>query len=209
MTIVLPSLFSLLPAAINHLLVSEAWARNKLMAHAGKVACLDAGAMALRLRVSADGMVEMADPEAPVNVTIRVKWSDLPLMAQNRERAFSYVKVEGDADFANTVSQVSQSLRWEAAEDLSPWVGDIAAARIVSAATNMLKTVQSTQQTLAEHVAEYFLEENPMLTRAQAVADFASDVGKLRDDVERLAKRIEKLTKLHQQGMQNIQDKHP
>jgi ubiquinone biosynthesis protein UbiJ len=32
-----------------------------------------------------------------------------------------------------------------------------------------------------------------MLVRPQAVSDFASDVVRLRDDVERIAKRIEKL----------------
>jgi ubiquinone biosynthesis protein UbiJ len=42
-------------------------------------------------------------------------------------------------------------------------------------------------------VAEYFLEENPMLVRPQAVSDFADEIAKLRDDVERIAKRIEKL----------------
>lgn len=195
MTIATPLLFSPLPAAINHLLASEPWARDQLMAHAGKVACFDTGAVALRLGVTADGMVETTPSDAPVNVTIRIKLSDLPLIAQNRERAFSYVKIEGDADFANTISQLSNTVRWEVAEDLSAWVGDIAANRIVSTAKSTFETIKSTQQALAENVAEYFLEENPMLMRPQAVADFAGDVVKLRDDLERLTKRIDKMTK--------------
>lgn len=184
---------SILPAAINHLLSQESWARDKLRAHAGKIACFDAELMAVRLKVTSEGMLESADAETPLNVTIRIKLSDLPLIAQNRERAFSYVKVEGDADFANTISQLSQSLRWEAEEDLSKWIGDIAATRVVAGAKNAAESIKTAQQTLAENVAEYFLEENPMLLRPQVVADFAGDVSKLRDDVERLAKRIEKL----------------
>jgi ubiquinone biosynthesis protein UbiJ len=183
----------LVPAAINHLLAEESWARRKLGAHAGKIACLDAGLIAVRLKVAGDGMVETASPETPADVIIRVKLSDLPLIAQNRERAFSYVKVEGDADFANTISQLSQSLRWEAEEDLSKWVGDVAATRIVAGARTVFDTMQSTHQKLAENVAEYFLEENPMLMRPQATVDFAGDVTRLRDDVERLTKRIDKL----------------
>jgi ubiquinone biosynthesis protein UbiJ len=184
---------SILPAAINHLLAHEPWARSRLVAHTGKVAYLYAGLSTLRLRVAPDGLVESADAGQVANVTIRVKPADLPLIMQNRERAFSYVTVEGDADFANTISQLSQSLRWEAEEDLSRWVGDIAATRIVAGARAVLDTVKSTQRKLAENVAEYFTEENPMLMRAPAVNDFAADVAKLRDDVERIAKRIEKL----------------
>lgn len=183
----------ILSAGINHLLAQEAWARDKLCAHVGKVACIDVEVMRVRLKVRSDGLLESADADAPANVTIRIRMADLPLILQNRERAFSYVKVEGDADFANTVSQLSQTLRWEAEDDLSKLVGDIAAMRIVAGAKSAVKSFQAAKQTLVENVAEYFLEENPMLMRPQTVADFAGDVSKLRDDVERLAKRIEKL----------------
>ena len=119
--------------------------------------------------------------------------SALPLIMQNRERAFSYVKIEGDADFANTISQLSQSLRWEAEDDLSKVVGDIAATRIVGGARSAFDAARSLQQSISENVAEYFLEENPMLVRPHTIADFTNDVTRLRDDVARLAKRIEKL----------------
>jgi ubiquinone biosynthesis protein UbiJ len=179
--------------AINHLLAQEPWAREKLAAHAGKVARLDAGMAAVRLKVAPDGMLQAAPDDALANVTIHARLADLPLIAQNRERAFSYVRIEGDADFANTISQLSQSLRWEAEEDLSRWIGDIAATRVIAGAKAAMDTVRSTQRKLAENVAEYFLEEKPMLVRPQALSDFAREVAKLRDDVERIGKRIEKL----------------
>jgi ubiquinone biosynthesis protein UbiJ len=180
-------------AAINHLLAREPWAREKLARHAGKVALFDAGVMSLRLKAAADGMVEAAAPDEPQNVTIRAKLSDLPLILQNREHAFSYVQIEGDADFANTISQLSETLRWEAEEDLAKLVGDAAAVRIAGGARSAFQAAKTTQQKIVENLAEYFLEENPVLVRPQAVAEFSSDVTRLRDDVERLAKRIEKL----------------
>lgn len=183
----------LIPAAINHLLAQEPWAKNKLAEHANKIACFDAGLITVKLKVAADGLVETVTGEIPPNVTIRAKFTDLPLMAQNRERAFSYVKIEGDADFANTISQLTQTMRWEAEEDLSKWIGDIAAVRVVAGTRSVVGTIQSTQRKIAENLAEYFLEENPMLMRPQDVADFTRDVVRLRDDVERLAKRIDKL----------------
>ena len=127
------------------------------------------------------------------DVVIRVRLADLPLIAQDPQRATSYAKIEGDADFANTISQLAQNLKWEAEEDLSKVVGDIAANRIVATAKAAVKTAQTTQQALAENVAEYFLEENPLLMRAAPVSDFAREVVKLRDDLERLEKRIKKL----------------
>jgi ubiquinone biosynthesis accessory factor UbiJ len=191
-----PLIPSPLPAAINHLLAQEPWAREKLAAHAGKVACLDTAVMTIKLKASADGMVQEAAADDAVNVTIRVKLADVPLIVQNRERAFSYVKIEGDADFANTISQLSQSLRWEVEDDLGKLVGDVAAARLVSGAREVTDMAKSTGWKLAENVAEYFLEEKPMLVRPQTVSDFADDIARLRDDVERLSKRIEKLERL-------------
>jgi len=180
-------------AVINHLLAQEPWAQGRLAAHRGKTACIDAGVVSLLLHVGADGLLENAAADAVPTVTIRVKLSDVPLILANRERAVSYVKIEGDADFANTISQLSQSLRWDAEEDLSKLVGDIAATRLVSGVKATLAAAQVAQQQLAENVAEYFLEEQPMLIRPHVMQEFSSEVVKLRDDLERLSKRIAKM----------------
>lgn len=189
-----PSPDALIAAAVNHLLAQESWARVRLAPHAGKLARFEVGPVTVRLQVAADGMLAAAAADQPVAVTIHIRAADLPLIAQNRERAFSYVTIDGDADFASTISQVGQSLRWEVADDLSRLVGDIAAQRIVGGAMATLATLRSTRQKFMENVAEYFLEEKPMLLRPQAVAGYTADVTRLRDDVERLAKRIERLS---------------
>jgi ubiquinone biosynthesis protein UbiJ len=180
-------------AAINHLLAQEPWAREQLRRHAGKVACIDTGAVALRLRVTADGLLEPAPADEPARVTIRVKLSDLPLIAQNRERAFSYVRIEGDADFANAISSLSNSLRWEAEADLEKVVGPVAAVRMVSGAKAAFEAVRAGHQKLAENVAEFLLDEKQVLVRPHVVEEFSADVVRLRDDVERAAKRLAKL----------------
>lgn len=180
-------------AAINHLLSQEAWARDALAMHAGKVAHIDGGTLSLRMRVGADGMAEHSVSEEDANVTIRVKLADLPLIAQNRERAFSYVKIEGDAEFANTISQLGKGLRWEAEHDLERFIGPIAATRLAGGARSVFDAAVSGQRKVAENVAEYFLEEKPLLIRPVMVEDFASEVSRLRDDVERSDKRIARL----------------
>jgi ubiquinone biosynthesis protein UbiJ len=180
-------------AAINHLLAQEAWARDALALHAGKEACIDTGHVRLRARVARDGMLEGSNSEDPANVTIRLKLSDLPLIAQNRDRAFSYVKIEGDAEFANTISQLSKGLRWDAEHDLERVFGPIGATRLVGGAKSVFGSASATGRRLAENMAEYLLEEKPVLIRPALVDQFAEDVSRMRDDVERLDKRIAKL----------------
>lgn len=180
-------------AAINHLLAQEAWARDTLALHAGKVALIDAGSVALRMQVTRDGMVSAAGDDQAASVTIRMKLSDLPLVAANRERAFSYVRIEGDAEFANTISQLSKGLRWEAEHDLERLAGPIAATRIAGGARSLFDAARSTHRKLTENLAEFFLEEQPVLVRPAMLEELSDDVTRLRDDVERAAKRLARL----------------
>lgn len=201
-----PSLSSLSPqhaltlpavAAINHLLAQEAWARALLMRHAGKDACIDAGLARLRMHVGRDGLLEAAHQgtagDAPASVTIRVKPADLPLIAQDRTRALSYVKIEGDAEFANVISQLANGLRWDAEHDLERVVGPLGAHRLVKTARRTAGGATEATRRLAENLAEFLAEERPVLVRPAQREAFAADVVRLRDDVERTAKRIARL----------------
>ena len=182
-------------AAINHLLAQEAWARDALALHAGKQACIDTGHLQLAARVTHDGMLEPGGLEDTASVTIHVKLGDLPLIAQNRERAFSYVKIEGDAEFANAISQLAKGLRWEAAHDLERVVGPLAAQRLATGARDALAALTGSGRKLAGSVAEYLLEERAVLARPALVDGFADEVSRLRDDAERLDKRIARLAR--------------
>lgn len=198
----LPSLSSLSPqhaitlsavAAINHLLAQEAWARAALARHAGKDACIDAGLVRLRLHVARDGLLEASQVDATASVTIRVKPADLPLIAQDRTRALSYVKIEGDAEFANVISQLANGLRWDAEHDLERVVGPLGAHRLVASARRGAGGAAEAGRRLAENLAEFLAEERPVLVRPVQREAFATDVVRLRDDVERTAKRIARL----------------
>ena len=88
---------------------------------------------------------------------------------------------------------MSDNLRWEVEEDLSRVVGDLAAVKLVSGAKALTESLKRTQQSVQENLAEYFLEENPMLVRPAAIKGFGEQVTQLRDDVERFMKRLEKI----------------
>jgi len=194
------SLESPIIAVINHLLSRQPMLCDKLRAHAGGVACLEVGAIPLKLSVAADGLFQLAENAEP-NVTIRIKPADLPQVMMNMEKAFSYVTISGDADFARTISELANELHWEPEEDLAPFFGDIAAVRITQAARATLSQAKSGGRNFFENMAEYLLEENPTLMYRQAGEKFASDVAIIRDDVERLAKRIASLEKQTTDGV--------
>ena len=193
-----PQLFpqlSLWLPALNHLLTQEPWASQQLQQHAGKVACIDLSIVTLRMRITESGRLEAAADDASANVTIRINPADVPLILQDQQRAISYVKLEGDADLAHTISELGKNLRWDAEQQLSQIFGDIAGRRMVGAGKVLVGNLKSAAQKLNENLAEFFLEENPILIRPERVAEFTEQVGRTRDDVERLMKRIEKLEK--------------
>ena len=192
-TFQLSQLVRVLPPVLNHYLSQEVWARSQLQIHAGKIACIALTLVTLRLKINAQGLLDTAPEELPANVTIRINPADLPLILQDSARAMSYVKLEGDADLAQAISDLAKNMRWDGEHQLSQLFGDIAARRIAQTGKTVFDNTRRAAQKLQENLAEYFLEENPMLIRPTQVTEFGTQVGRIRDDAERLMKRIEKL----------------
>ena len=179
--------------ALNHLLSQADWARAKLIPFAGRRARLAMPPFQLDLAIREDGYVEAAiEGDAP-DVTMTLP-ADAPLRAfQGQEQIIAAARVEGNAHLATELSFVLRNLRWDAEEDLSRAVGDIAAHRMMQGATAFANWQKEAARNLAENVAEYVSEENPLVARQQDLAAFGSEVGELRDKVSQLEKRIDKL----------------
>jgi len=174
---------------LNRMLAREPWARAALAPFAGRSARLQALPFAVQLGIAAGGSFS-ADAEAPA-VTISLDAASLPQVLLDPRAALRDVRLEGDAEFAQTLSNVLQKLRPEPEEELSRFVGDAAAVRIVALLRAALVGAREAGGRLAVQTADYLVSENPMLVSRQEMASFAADVARLRDDVERLAKRIE------------------
>ncbi len=63
-------------------------------------------------------------------------------------------------------------------------------------------------RTLVENVTEYLLDEKPTLVRHLALDDFGTDVGRLRDDLARLEKRLERLERTRPAGPAALPSAH-
>jgi ubiquinone biosynthesis protein UbiJ len=177
-------------AVLNRMLARETWARERLSPFAGRTARFEAPPFGLSLRVAEDGRFADAERAEPV-VTVGLDLASLPLTLSDPQAALRNVSLKGDADFAQALAFVLQNLRPEPEEELSRFVGDAAAQRIVG----LIRMSASHWRQLAERMldsgAHYLVTENPMLVPRAEVEEFNAAVARLRDDVARLEKRVE------------------
>ena len=179
--------------AVNHVLGQAAWAREKLARFAGHTARIAMPPFEAAFAIADDGHLAPAGAEAVPEVSISLP-AHAPLLAlQGHDVLMRAARLEGSADFAEVLSFVIRNLRWDVEEDLSKIFGDIAAHRMVDGARKFAGWQQQAARNLAENFAEYFTEEQPMVARREATDDFAAEVDRLRDDVARLEKRIQRL----------------
>jgi len=190
----LPNPLAALPAFLNHIIDREPWAKEQLVVHAGKTLRLELAPFELRLAVTSEGLVALAPSDAKPSVSIQMPIGSLGLiLAQGRGAALREVKLEGDAEFAQAVSLVAQNVNWEVEEDLSRVIGDVAARRVTTGASEWARQAKRGAQKLGDNIAEYLLEEDPQLIRPRDVEALVEANRTLRDDLARLEKRIERL----------------
>lgn len=185
-------------AALNHLLMQEPWAASSLRPFAGKTVRFNVSPLDLSLQVAPDGMVAAAPNDAEPAVTLTVPLAATPNMLVDYASAgqagvMKHVRIEGDAELANTVSQLVQHLRWEAADDLSRIFGDIVAQRMVTGAGRMRDSALQVVRGLRDSVTEYLVEERPTLVRRAELEDMSAGIGIVRNDLARLEKRLARL----------------
>jgi ubiquinone biosynthesis protein UbiJ len=178
-------------AVLNRMLGREAWAREKLAPFAGRVVRFEALPFSLQWAVSEGGTLAANDDEGAPTVTIGLALSSLPFALLDPQAATRDVRLQGDAEFAQALSFVLQNLRPEPEEELSRFVGDAAAMRIVGLVRLSASHWRELAERMLDNTANYIVTENPMVVGRDEVAAFVEDVTRLRDDVARLEKRIE------------------
>ena len=181
--------------AINRLTSPAPLARERLARFAGKTALFRVGPVSVALTVQTTGEVLVAVPEAARELEVRISPFLLPRLAAHDESAYRDVETAGDMEFAGEVAFLAKHLRWDVEEDLSKVVGDAAANRMVSAARGAAAWGRDASGRLAAGAAEYWTEEDPLIASRVKVEDFVAGVTEVRDAVERLDKRIERLEK--------------
>jgi ubiquinone biosynthesis protein UbiJ len=179
--------------AVNHVLKSAPLAMERLARHAGRTAAFHVGPVSVAFTVQTTGEVAAAVEGAKRDLEVRISPFLLPRLAAREDAAFREIEMQGDMELAQEVSFLARNLTWDAEEDLSKVVGDIAAHRIVTTARAFIGWSADAGVRMAQGAAEYWTEESPLIATRVKVDTFVNGVAELRDAVERLEKRIAKL----------------
>lgn len=185
---------ALLIAPLNHVLAGNSWAQDRLRPHGGAVVGIQLDGFELRLQIDSQGLFATDTADLTPDVTIAVALASLPKLAfDSQKNAMGAVHLSGNAELADTVAFVLRHLEWDFEADLAGFVGDIAAHRMVSTLRSLAPIPRRTAEAVAGNLSEYLVEEQPLLVGKTAVGPVGNDVRRLRDDIARLEKRIDRL----------------
>ncbi len=172
----------------NHLLQREDWARAALAAHAGRSARIDAGLAAVFLAVTSAGTLAAGSGEP--SVAIRLDPAAFPGALFDPAAARRNLLIEGDAAFAQALTDVLQKLRPDPAEDLARWIGDAPAQRLVGTLQAALDQLGDAARRAARQGADYLVAENPLVLGRQEFDAFGQALAELATRIDALAARI-------------------
>jgi ubiquinone biosynthesis protein UbiJ len=176
-------------ATLNHLLEGAEWARVRLSSYAGRHACFDMPPFLFGFVITPTGLCEPQPSDSTPDVTIHLP-ADTPLrLMQGLDRVMAGARVDGNAEFATELSFVLRHLRWDAEEDLSRIVGDIAARRLVLGAERFASMHSEGTRRLAENISEYLVHEQGVLIGNAEFSSFRDDLLRLNDALSRLEAR--------------------
>ena len=140
---------------------------------------------------------EALRPEGEADVSFSGTPPALMRMANAMRRGASSigedVRITGDLSLLESLNLALQRLDVDFEELLSGYVGDVAAHELGRAARAFLAWSRRTGDTLMTNTGEYLVEELRVSPPAIELEDFAHEVDRLRDDVERLEKRVARL----------------
>jgi ubiquinone biosynthesis protein UbiJ len=180
-------------AALNHLLMQNSWALPRLARFAGKTVRFDIMPFSFVCTILEDGSLQSVEAAISADASCVIAPSLLPLLVLHDENAHAGIRTDGDAELLKEIFFLSRNLRWDAAEDLSSFTGDIMAERLVQTFHSARQQMLDAAVNLSQASAEYLTEERPLIAKPKQVSGFTQQVDDLRDDLARLEQRIVRL----------------
>ena len=124
---------------LNHVLMQEKQAQDRLLRQKGRVVRVLLGVFSLDLVVTPAGLVDRgAATSKPDLVLSLVSEPPLTMVRSALSGKPPPVKIEGDVQFAADVGWLAENLRWDVEEDLSRVMGDAPAHALVDGARQLL-----------------------------------------------------------------------
>ena len=152
---------------LNQLLARERWALERLLPFAGQSVEVRLPLLpAQRFAIGADGRIEPGGAQPGALVTLH--------------------GISGATPLADEVRYLARHLRWDAEEELSRIVGDVAAHRLADGVRAFIGWQRDSAIRIGEALVDYAVQERGALVRR-------TELGQLAGDIERFAQALEAL----------------
>lgn len=144
---------------------------------------------------SGKGVTLETDYEGKANVAIKGTPSALLGMISAEKIGAGDVEINGNVELAKKFQSILRDVEIDWEEYLSQFVGDIAAHKIGNFLRRVSRFAKESGKTIGMDISEYLRYEKEALLDKSEVDEFNQAVDNIRDDVERLQKRLERLEK--------------
>lgn len=183
-------------AAANRLLAMDPDTADKLAEHEGRTVALHVTGpeVTLYLTPGPDGLRVAAEGEAETTLRGTPGALFASAVSEPSRNAAGRIHIEGDAHLGQAFEQLVRRLRPDWEEPLARAFGDVAGPRIARALRRGVDDSRSAAWNLGEQLSEYLREESRLLVTRPEMDEFVHEVDRLREAVDRLEARLERLT---------------
>lgn len=150
-------------------------------------------ALASYFLIEGETITLATDHDADPDVVITGSLVTLALMAGEDSIRDGSLDLTGDAATAQAFQKLLAHAKPDVEEELSKVIGDAAAHTLGEFARGVGRWARETRAIMGDNIREYLQEESRDVPSRYEVERFTKDVGALRDDVDRLAARIDRL----------------
>ena len=120
---------------INHVLMQEPAATQRMAPQSGQVARIQWRSLSLALQVTPAGLFDLAPEGAEAHLRLDVTQTSPLQLAQTALRgAKPAVRIEGDVRLAADLQWLADNVRWDVEEDLARVLGDVSAHTLANIA---------------------------------------------------------------------------
>jgi len=184
---------------LNYYLQLDAVTSSRLVVLAGKTVMIEfrPTRWAFYFLLTRDGVHLANHYEGQVDVTLQGALVDFLHLSQNSSNAAflaSDMAVTGNLEVAQQFKELFAHLEIDWEEQLSAVTGDIAAHQIGRFLRALCGWARQSTAILGQNLTEYVQEEARWFPPREELQDFFHDIDGLRDDVERLTLKIERLS---------------
>lgn len=181
----------MLAVLLNRALARSPQARAALAQMAGRNVRIETPLFKATLVLTDDG--RLGETVAPPEATLQLPLAFFALRANDPAAAARRIILHGDDELGGKVGHALADLNWDAEEELSTWLGDAVAHRLVRLAGKAGSIPAALSGRLLQSYAEYWRDEALLLPRREEVERWLVQVDGLRDDIARLEKRLARL----------------